>query len=108
MSETAPDPEPDRGLHSIPASGESAGLPITLIVSPSTGRLRVLPPVIFRGGHEWVERGQPVARVEHGGSADDILAPMYGRMGGVLGRDGQPVKAGQPVAWIERISEQPS
>jgi biotin carboxyl carrier protein len=108
VSEPISGPEGDGGLRSIPASGESAGLPITLIVSPATGRLRVLPPLIFRGGREWVERGQPVARVEHGGSADDILAPMHGRMGGVLGRDGQPVKAGQPVAWIERASEQSS
>jgi len=93
------EPDPDEG------SGESAGLPITLIVSPASGRLRVLPPVRFRGGREWVEAGQPVARVEHGGSADDILAPMHGRLGGVLGHEGQPVKAGQPVAWIERGGE---
>jgi len=97
MSRTERDPDE--------SSGESAGLPITLIVSPASGRLRVLPPVGFRAGHEWVEAGQPVARVEHGGSADDILAPMHGRMGGVLGRDGQPVKAGEPVAWIERGGE---
>jgi hypothetical protein len=86
-------------------SGESAGLPISLIVSPANGRLRVLPPVRFRGGREWVEAGQAVARVEHGGSADDILAPMHGRMGGLLGREGQPVTVGQPVAWIERGGE---
>jgi biotin carboxyl carrier protein len=84
-----------------PGMGEGAGLPITLIVSPANGRLRVLPPVRFLQGKEWVEQGQPVARVEHGGLSDDILAPMHGTMGGVLGRDGQPVKAGQPVAWIE-------
>ncbi len=47
--------DPDEG------SGESAGLPIALIVSPASGRLRVLPPVRFRGGREWVEAGQPVA-----------------------------------------------
>jgi biotin carboxyl carrier protein len=91
-----------------PSSGESAGLPITLIVSPTSGRLRVLPPVRFLEGREWVEAGQPVARVEHGASADDILAPMQGRMGGVLGRDGQPVKEGQPVAWIERVGDRSS
>jgi biotin carboxyl carrier protein len=87
--------EPDPGM------GEGAGLPISLVVSPASGRLRVLPPVRFLDGREWVEQGQPLARVEHGGLSDDILAPMHGRMGGVLGRDGEPVTAGQAVAWIE-------
>lgn len=81
--------------------GEAASLPITLLVSPALGKLRVLPPRRFRGGREWVEKGEPVARVEHGGIADDILAPMRGTLAGVLGRDGEPVKAGQPVAWME-------
>src|SRR5207247_6493518 len=67
---TPPEHDPDEG------SGESVGLPITLIVSPANGRLRVLPPVRFRGGREWVEAGQPVGRVEHGGSTADILAPV--------------------------------
>ena len=85
--------------------GELGGLPITLLVAPAPGRLRVLPPRRFRGGREWVEKGQPVARIEHGADADVILAPMGGRMGGVLGRDGEPVKAGQPVAWMEAAGE---
>ncbi len=85
--------------------GEHTGLPITLLVAPSNGKLRVLPPRRFRGGREWVEKGQAVARIEHGADADVILAPMGGRMGGVLGRDGEPVKAGQPVAWMEAAGE---
>ncbi len=88
--------------------GEATGLPITLIVAPAPGRLRVLPPERFRAGREWVERGQPVARVEHQGRSDDILAPMRGTLGGVLGRDGEPVKAGQPVAWMEGAPGEPS
>lgn len=87
--------------------GEQSGLPITLLVAPAPGKLRVLPPRVFRDGGEWVEAGQPVARIEHGSESDDILAPMRGRMGGVLGRDGEPVKAGQPVAWMEAAAERP-
>jgi len=75
--------------------------PITLLVAPAAGRVRVQPPRHFRAGHVWVERGELVARVEHGAEADDILAPMDGQMGGILTRDGEPVKAGQPVAWLE-------
>lgn len=88
--------------------GEGTGVgPGTLVVlvAPVPGKLRVLPPRRFRSGREWVEKGQVVARVEHGADADAILAPMRGRMGGVLGRDGEPVKAGQPVAWMEAAGE---
>jgi len=75
--------------------------PLALIVAPSEGRLRVLPPRRFRDGHEWVREGEPVLQIEQGGEVVVILAPMDGRMGGVLGRDGDPVRPGQPVAWIE-------
>lgn len=88
-----------------PEAGEGAGLPLTLLVAPSSGRLRVLPARRFRRGREWVEPGQPIARVERRGGTDDILAPMHGAMGGMLGRDGEPVRAGQPVAWLEGARE---
>ncbi len=84
--------------------GVGAGT-LLVLVAPVPGRLRVLPPRRFRGGHEWVEKGQPVARVEHGTDADVILAPVGGRMGGVLRRDGEPVTAGEPVAWMEASGE---
>jgi biotin carboxyl carrier protein len=77
------------------------GFPITLIVAPVPGRVHVLPPRRYRGGREWLEHGEPVARLEHGGGSDAILAPVSGAIGGVLTRDGEPVKAGQPIAWME-------
>jgi hypothetical protein len=91
------------GRHSARRQGIGRdGLPV-LIVAPAPGRVRVLPPRRFREGREWLEEGQPVLRIEHGRDeeADVILAPMKGTMGGVLRRDGEPVKAGQPVAWME-------
>lgn len=78
-----------------------SAFPITLMVAPVPGRVRVLPPRHFRGGREWIEHGEAVARIEHEGRSDAILAPVSGAMGGVLTRDGEPVKAGQPVAWME-------
>ena len=81
--------------------GERSALPITLLVAPHAGRLRILPPGRFEHGAEWIEAGQPVVRVEHGRDADLIVSPARGRLGGVLGRDGEPVKAGQAVAWME-------
>lgn len=94
----------ERGFGAV----ESSGLPITVLVSPCAGVLRVLPARRFRAGREWVEAGQAVAKVERRGGADDILAPMQGAMGGVLGRDGEPVRTGQAVAWLEASWESPA
>ena len=90
--------------------GEQGALPIVLLVSPCSGRLKILPPREFSAGSEWVEAGQPVARIEdsHGKAAADVLATHRGRLGGIMGRDGEPVRAGQPVAWMEAVAEAPA
>jgi len=72
-----------------------------VVVAPAAGRLRLLPPVEFRGGHEWVEAGQPIARVDRGATSVEILAPTSGRVAAVLGLDGEPVVEGQAVVAIE-------
>jgi len=82
--------------------GEKTDLPITLLVAPNPGRLRILPPRRFSADGEWVEAGQPVVRIERGQHEDLVLSPASGRLGGVLGQDGEPVKAGQAVAWMEQ------
>jgi hypothetical protein len=81
--------------------GEHSHLPITILVAPHAGRLRILPPRSFQLGAEWLEEGQPVLRIERGTDADLIRSPARGRLGGVLGRDGEIVKQGQAVAWME-------
>ena len=82
--------------------GEQAALPITVIVSPVAGRLRILPPRRFVGGREFVDAGQPVLAIEQGDRTEEIVSPVRGRFGGVLGREGEPVTPGQPVAWVEQ------
>jgi biotin carboxyl carrier protein len=81
--------------------GEQPHLPITLLVAPNAGRLRILPPRRFAADGEWVEAGQAVVRIERGSHEDLVVSPARGRLGGVLGQDGEPVKAGQAVAWME-------
>lgn len=89
--------------------GEQSSLPIMLIIAPATGKLKILPPQSFREGQEWVEPGQPVAEIVHSnGDADQVVAPRRGRLGGMMGRDGEPVRQGQPVAWMEAIPEDKS
>jgi biotin carboxyl carrier protein len=75
-----------------------------LLVAPRPGRLRILPPERFRRGQEWVHAGQPVVRIERGAHADAVVSPIEGRLGGVLAREGEPVTAGQAVAWVESLA----
>ena len=87
--------------------GEGGRLPILLIVAPTAGRLRILPPKSFQSGREWIEKGQAVATIEHGPAEepDEVLAPARGLLGGLMGRDGEPMREGQPVAWMEGVIE---
>lgn len=74
---------------------------LRLVVSPSPGRLRFLPPERFIDGFEWVERGQALARIEHGGEAFPLLAPVAGRVTAVLAVEGEPMSTGHLVMAIE-------
>jgi biotin carboxyl carrier protein len=72
-----------------------------VVVSPGAGRLRLLPPKRFEDGAEWVEEGQPVARIEQGRREVVLRAPVGGRVAAVLGLEGEPVAAGHPVMAID-------
>jgi hypothetical protein len=83
--------------------GERTDIPIQLLVTPVAGRLKILPPERFWGGHEMVEVGQAIAIVELGDRTEHLVrSPVRGRLGAVLGRDGELVTPGQAVAWVER------
>jgi biotin carboxyl carrier protein len=72
-----------------------------VVVSPGSGRLRLLPPKRFEDGAEWVEEGQPVARIVQGSREVVLRAPVGGRVAAVLGLEGEPVAAGHPVMAID-------
>jgi multidrug resistance efflux pump len=74
---------------------------LRILVSPGSGRLRLLPPQRFENGFELVSQGQPVARVEQGFQELVLVSPVDGRVTAVLGLEGEPVVAGQPVMEIE-------
>lgn len=74
---------------------------LRVIVAPGPGRLRLLPPQRFRGGAEWVEPGQPVARLQQGAREVVLTAPVGGRVAAVLGLEGEPVVRGQAVLAID-------
>jgi biotin carboxyl carrier protein len=78
---------------------------LRVVVAPSAGRVRLLPPRRFADGRELVERGQPVARLVQGDREIDIVSPVAGRVSSVLAIDGEPLVAGQPVMAIEPEAE---
>jgi biotin carboxyl carrier protein len=78
---------------------------LRVVVSPGSGRIRLLPPRRFHDGRELVERGQPVARLVQGRNEVEILSPVGGRVSSVLALDGEPLVAGQPVIAIEPETE---
>lgn len=83
--------------------GERTDIPIQLLVTPVAGRLRILPPERFWQGRELVETGQAVAVIELGDRTEHLVrSPVRGRLGSVLGNDGELVTPGQAVAWVER------
>jgi biotin carboxyl carrier protein len=87
--------------------GESLGLPVRLVVAPSAGRLRLLPPSRFHQGEEWVSAGQVIAIVENGPVMHEVRSPSDARVSGVLVRDGEPVHAGQPLVWLDETVRAP-
>jgi biotin carboxyl carrier protein len=79
---------------------------LRVVVAPGPGRVRLLPPVRFHDGHEWVRAGQAVARIEQGGTATPVVSPVDGRVTSVLAVEGEPVVAGQPIMAIEERHEE--
>ncbi len=77
--------------------GETTSMAERLIVAPSIGLFR-LTSVAFLGA--FVDEGQCIGVVESTGSARDIRSAFSGRLMGVLARDGERVRSGQPIAWI--------
>jgi multidrug efflux pump subunit AcrA (membrane-fusion protein) len=74
---------------------------LRVLVSPGSGRLRLLPPRRFENGFELVSRGQAVARLEQGRRDVILRSPVDGRVTAVLGLEGEPVVMGQAVMEIE-------
>ncbi len=90
-------------LHEVSpdSMGEPGGFGFRLLVSPTGGRMRHLPPVQFVAGEEWVSPGQAVAVVEQGSTSVEVRSPVEARVAGILVGDGEPVAAGQPLVWLD-------
>lgn len=80
-------------------------LHLRLVVTPTAGRVRFLPPRRFVAGREVVDAGQPLARLEQGQHHTVIRTPVKGAVSSVLAIEGEPVVPNQPLFAIEPEEE---
>jgi len=76
---------------------------LKLVISPASGRIHLLPPQAFEAGREVVTEGQAVAMVNVGGRLRPVVAFAAGSVTNVLVREGEPVRAGQPVLSVASL-----
>ncbi|MFN2593951.1 MAG: hypothetical protein ABR579_03565 [Actinomycetota bacterium] len=79
---------------------EAVSIREKVIVSPSTGRFRPLPPETFTAEGEWVEVGQTVGEIDSGSSKVPVTSRHRGWLMGMLGLPGQPVAQGDALFWV--------
>ena len=82
-----------------------APLHLRLVVTPTAGRVRFLPPRRFAEGREVVDAGQPMARLEQGSRETVVRTPVRGSVSSVLAIEGEPVLPNQPLFAIEPEEE---
>ena len=75
-------------------------VPERLIVAPTGGVFRSLPPEVVTAEGEIVEAGQPVGLVERPLDEVAVVSPHSGFLMGLLVLPGERVRESQPVAWV--------
>ena len=88
----------DDAIHFI--APEAVSIREKVIVSPSTGRFRPLPPETFTTEGEWIEVGQTVACIDSGRAEVPVVSSHRGWLMGMLGLPGQPVTQGEALFWV--------
>ncbi len=89
-------------MTNAPMNGEVLHVRERIVLAPVTGRF-VTDPL----GHgdsarpgEIVLRGASLAAVLSSGTEQPVTTPFTGVLAGLLARDGERVREGQPVAWL--------
>ena len=77
-------------------------VPERVVIAPSTGRV-ALPPMATRAEEgEFVLTGESVATVRVGEGEVQVRTAFQGWLMGFLVLDGQPIRSGEPVAWLRK------
>jgi biotin carboxyl carrier protein len=79
--------------------GEGLAVPERVIVAPSVGVFRPLfHHDVARG--QVVNAGEPVGVIEGPGVSTPVRSPFRGVLAGLLARNGERMRQGEPVAWL--------
>ncbi len=87
-------------LDEVIGTGETVAIAEKVVVSPSPGKFRPLPPEVFTSEGEWVEAGGVLAEVDLNGTIIPVCSPHRGWVMGMLAVPGQPVRSGEALFWI--------
>ena len=86
------------------APGEDLMVLERVIVAPTVGVFRPLPPETVTSEGEVVATGQVVGMVEGSGTSTPVRSAFSGFLMGLLAHDGQRVREGEPVAWLRVVA----
>ncbi len=93
----------DHHMHEAVAA-EDLVVPERVVCAPAAGVFHPAPPATVTTEGEVVYAGQVVGSVDNTGSSVDIVSPFTGLFMGMLARDGERVRAAQPILWV-RVTE---
>lgn len=79
---------------------EAVAIQERVVVSPSPGRFRPLPPEMFTTEGEWVDEGGVLAQIDLNGTMIPVVSPHRGWVMGMLAVPGQPVVSGEALFWV--------
>jgi len=74
-----------------------------VVVAPAVGIFRPSAARTVTAEGEIVEAGQVVGEIEAWGETHSVRSSFTGFLMGMLARDGERVRAGQPIAWLRAI-----
>lgn len=83
-----------------PPTAGASGIRERVVVAPTAGKFRQLPPEEFTSEGEWVEPGQIIAAIDRGNEVVPVRCPFRGWVMGDLAMQGQPVGDGEALFWI--------
>jgi biotin carboxyl carrier protein len=87
-------------MDALALSGERLHVPERMIVAPTVGVFRTLPPETVTAEGELVEEGQTIGMLDGPRTRTPVLSPFRGFLMGMLASEGERLRPGQPVAWL--------
>jgi biotin carboxyl carrier protein len=84
-------------------AGEVLTVPERVVIAPCIGHFRSAPPETVTAEGEVVATGQVVGYIDAQGRTIPVRSSFAGWMMGLMVREGDRVREGQPVAWLRSL-----